>query len=132
MTIGVAGEPTFYLNDLAGTADVDVSGVKSLQEMDEKPVTTYTIPGTITGLTANDAQAWFQFKGGKIDGNVYDSVYDHDLMYGVKSVTNTAFPTIPDQAENNTTLRFHQYNLQDDYLGTLSEKVFGIGPGLIS
>ena len=129
MTIGVAGEPTFYLNDLAGTADVDVSGVKSLQEMDEKPVTTYTIPGTITGLTANDAQAWFQFKGGKIDGNVYDSVYDHDLMYGVKSVTDTKFPTIPDQAENNTTLRFHQYNLQDDYLGTLSEKVFGFSEG---
>ena len=125
MTFGIDGEPTFYLNDLAGTADVDVSGVKSIQEMDEKPITTYLPAGTITSLKASEAQKWFQFKGGKIDGNVYDAVYDGDLMYGVKSVTNTEFPNIPDKAANNTTLRFHQYNLQDDYLGTLSEKVFG-------
>ena len=111
MTFGITGEPTFYLNDLAGTAGVDVSGVKSIQEMDEKPITTYLPAGTITSLKASDAQTWFQFKGGKIDGNVYDDVYDGDLMYGVKSVTNTDFPNIPDKAENNTTLRFHQYNL---------------------
>lgn len=93
--------------------------------MDEKPITTYLPAGTITSLKASEAQKWFQFKGGKIDGNVYDAVYDGDLMYGVKSVTNTEFPNIPDKAVTNTTLRFHQYNLQDDYLGTLSEKVFG-------
>lgn len=125
MTFGITGEPTFYLNDLAGTADVDVSGVKSIQEMDEKPITTYLPAGTITSLKASDAQKWFQFKGGKIDGAVYDDVYDGDLMYGVKSVTNTDFPDIPTKSDTNTTLRFHQYNLQDDYLGTLSEKVFG-------
>jgi len=125
MTFGITGEPTFYLNDLAGTAGVDVSGVKSIQEMDEKPITTYLPAGTITSLKASDAQKWFQFKGGQLDGDVYNDVYDGDLMYGVKSVTNTEFPNIPDKAETNTTLRFHQYNLQDDYLGTLSEKVFG-------
>ena len=126
MTTGIiSGEPTFYLNDLAGTADVDVSGVQSIQEMDEKPVTTYLPVGTIMSLKASDAQKWFQFKGGRIDGNIYDTVYDGDLMYGVKSVTDTAFPNIPDKAATNTTLRFHQYNLQDDYLGTLSEKIFG-------
>lgn len=128
MTVG-HGEPTFYLNDLAGNANVDVSGVKSIQEMDERPITTYLPTGTINSLSAADVQKWFQFKGGKADDNVYDSIYDGDLMLGVKSVTNTAFTNIPFEAENNTTLRFHHYNLQDDYLGTLSNSVFGSREG---
>jgi hypothetical protein len=128
MTVG-HGEPTFYLNDLAGNANVDVSGVKSIQEMDERPITTYLPTGTINSLSAENVQKWFQFKGGKADDNVYDSTYDGDLMLGVKSVTNTAFTNIPFEAENNTTLRFHHYNLQDDYLGTLSNSVFGSREG---
>ncbi len=125
MTNGITGEPLFYLNDLAGSANVNVSGVLSTDAADEKPVTTYAPMGTINTLKASVAQKWFQFKGGKADSDVYDSTYDGDLIIGTKSVTNTAFTTIPDNAEYNTTLRFHQYNLQDDYLGSLAQQVFG-------
>lgn len=130
MTNGLLdGEPTFYLNDLAGTAGMLVSGVKVEQVHDEAPVTTYLPRGTIYSLKASEVQKWFKFKGGKADPDVYNSPYEGDLMLGTKSPYDCAFTAIPAEAENDTTLKFYQLGLHDDYLGTLSEKVFGFAEG---
>jgi hypothetical protein len=129
---GFGGEPTFYLNDLAGQAGVDVSGVKTVSNMDEKPVTTFAPIGVINTIKAEDAQKWFQFVGGKADtDDTYtNGGFDGDVMFGVKSNTLCAFTDIPSEAETNTTLLFHKYNLQNDYLGTLSKEVFGFAEGV--
>lgn len=129
---GFGGEPTFYLNDLAGQAGVDVSGVKIVSDMDEKPVTTFAPIGVINTIKAEDAQKWFQFIGGKADtdGTYVDGGFDGDVMFGVKSNTLCDFTDIPSEALNNTTLLFHKYNLQNDYLGTLSKEVFGFAEGV--
>jgi hypothetical protein len=80
MTNGLLdGEPTFYLNDLAGAAGMLVSGVKVEQVHDEAPLTTYLPRGTIYALKASEVQKWFKFKGGKADPDVYNSPYDGDL-----------------------------------------------------
>lgn len=130
MTNGLLdGEPTFYLNDLAGAAGMLVSGVKVEQVHDEAPITTYLPRGTIYALKASDVQTWFKFKGGKADPDVYNSPYEGDLMLGTKSPYDCAFTAIPAEAENDTTLRFYHLGLHDDYLGTLSEKVFGFAEG---
>jgi hypothetical protein len=129
---GFGGEPTFYLNDLAGQAGVDVSGVKTVSNMDEKPETTFAPIGVINTIKAEDAQKWFQFVGGKADTDdtYINGGFDGDVMFGVKSNTLCAFTDIPSEAEDNTTLLFHKYNLQNDYLGTLSKEVFGFAEGV--
>jgi hypothetical protein len=130
MTNGLLdGEPTFYLNDLAGAAGMLVSGVKVDQIHDEAPITTYLPRGTIYSLKASEVQKWFKFKGGKADPDVYNSPYEGDLMLGTKSPYDCAFTAIPTEAENDTTLKFYHLGLHDDYLGTLSEKVFGFAEG---
>ena len=129
--VPIGGEPTFYLNDLAETARVGVSGERPVSEMDERPEVTYNVDGVINTLTAAEVQKWFQFIGGKAstDETYPNGGYAGDVMFGVKSNTDCAFTDIPAESPNNTTLRFHQYNLQNDYLGTLAETVFGYAEG---
>ena len=129
--VPIGGEPTFYLNDLAETAQVGVSGERPVSEIDERPDVTYNVDGVINTLNAADVQKWFQFIGGKAstDETYPNGGYAGDVMFGVKSNTDCAFTDIPTESPNNTTLRFHQYNLQNDYLGTLAETVFGYAEG---
>jgi len=129
--VPIGGEPTFYLNDLAETAQVGVSGERPVSEMDERPDVTYSVDGVVNTLNASDVQKWFQFIGGKAstDETYPNGGYAGDVMFGVKSNTDCAFSDIPFESPNNTTLRFHQYNLQNDYLGTLAETVFGYAEG---
>ena len=129
---GFGGEPTFYLNDLASQAGVDVSGVKTISKMDEKPETTFAPIGVINTIKADDAQKWFQFIGGKAEtGETYtNGGFKGDEIFGIKSTVPCAFTDIPNEAQNNTTLLFHKYNLQNDYLGTLSKGVFGFAEGV--
>lgn len=129
--VPIGGEPTFYLNDLAETAQVGVSGERPVSEIDERPDVTYNVDGVVNTLNAADVQKWFQFIGGKAstDETYPNGGYAGDAMFGVKSNTDCAFTDIPTESLNNTTLRFHQYNLQNDYLGTLAETVFGYAEG---
>ena len=129
--VPIGGEPTFYLNDLAETAVVGVSGERPVSEMDERPEVTYNVDGVINTLYASDVQRWFQFIAGKAstDETYPNGGYLGDVMFGVKSNDDCAFTNIPSESPNNTTLRFHQYNLQNDYLGTLAETVFGYAEG---
>lgn len=129
--VPIGGEPTFYLNDLAETAVVGVSGERPVSEMDERPDVTYNVDGVINTLYAVDVQKWFQFIGGKAstDETYPNGGYLGDVMFGIKSNENCAFTDIPSESLNNTTLRFHQFNLQNDYLGTLAETVFGYAEG---
>ncbi len=129
--VPIGGEPTFYLNDLAEKAGVDVSGAKPDIKVDERPEVTYNVDGVINTLYAKDVQKWFQFIGGKAstDETYPNGGYLGDVMFGIKSNDECAFTDIPSESPNNTTLRFHQYNLQNDYLGTLAEKVFGYAEG---
>jgi hypothetical protein len=65
----MSNEPTFYLNDLAGESNVDVSGITKTTTIDAKPDTTFSSHGIITNVSANDAQKWFQFNSGNSSNN---------------------------------------------------------------
>jgi hypothetical protein len=126
----VPNEPTFYLNDLAGTANVDVSGIRTINDIDDKPITTYAPVCVINSIQASEAQTWFKFVGGKsYPADIYNDTYTGDVMYGVKSNAPCSFTDIPSEGNANTTVKYYQYNLQSDYLGTLSTQVFGYPEG---